>query len=347
MNDDLKSRFARYRAERPRMHAFDVATALGVSEADLLATRVGDDVTALDGRTKELFEALPSLGVVKTMTRNATAVIERWGAFESVEIEGPMGQVVGEAIDMRLFLSRFGYAFAVEEPSTNGVRRSLQFFDTHGDSIHKVFLDDESRVAAYQEIVARHRTEAKIAPTAPQPAPAAERPDAEIDIAGLTAAWDGMRNTHEFFGLLRRFGVSRTQALRCGGLDRARPVGVASLESTLRSAAAAELPIMIFVGNRGAIQIHSGAVRKIERMHGWLNILDPDLNLHVRDENITSAWVVRKPTEHGIVTSLELFDAHGENVMLLFNKRAEGTVEDTRWRELTASLGALERAEVA
>ena len=156
-----------------------------------------------------------------------------------------------------------------------------------------------------------------------------------------------MRNTHEFFGLLRRFGVSRTQALRCGGLDRARPVGVASLERTLRSAAAIELPIMIFVGNRGAIQIHSGAVRKIERMHGWLNILDPDLNLHVRDEGITSAWVVRKPTEHGVVTSLELFDASGENVLLLFNKRPEGTVEDARWREILAGLDVPDRTEVA
>jgi putative hemin transport protein len=340
MIEDLKDRVAHYKADNPRAFARDIAESLGVSEAELMAIRCGEDVTALDGRYKELFEALHSLGSIKTITRNQTAVLERWGAFERVEIEHAMGQVVGDEIDLRLFLRNWRSGFAVEDPSPKGVRRSLQFFDAYGASIHKVYLEDESHLDAYRDLVARHRAEAPAGPFEPEPAPLAERSDRDIDAAGLCAAWDAMQNTHEFFGLLRRFGVSRTQALRLGGVDRARPVAATSLDPTLHRAAEAELPIMIFVGNRGMIQIHSGAIRNVQRMHGWLNVLDARFNLHAREDGIASAWVVRKPTVDGTVTSLELFDTRGESVLLMFSKRKPGAAEDPRWRYLVASLTA-------
>jgi putative hemin transport protein len=338
MIEELKERVADYKARNPRAYARDVAESLGVSEAELMAVRCGEDVTALDGRYKELFETLHSLGSIKTITRNQTAVLERWGAFERVEIERAMGQVVGEEIDLRLFLRNWRSGFAVEDPSPKGVRRSLQFFDAYGESIHKVYLEDESRLDAYRDLVARHRAEAPAGPFDPVPGPVAERSDEEIDAEDLRAAWDAMRDTHEFFGLLRRFGVSRTQALRLGGLDRARPVAAISLEPALHRAAAAKLPIMIFVGNRGMIQIHSGPIHNIQRMHGWLNVLDPRFNLHVREDGIASAWVVRKPTVDGTVTSLELFDTRGESVLLMFSKRKPGAAEPPQWRDLIADL---------
>ena len=54
----------------------------------------------------------------------------------------------------------------------------------------------------------------------------------------------------------------------------------------LEGAAAAELPVMIFVGNPGCVQIHSGPVRRIEVMGPWLNVLDPRFNLHLREDLI-------------------------------------------------------------
>ena len=340
MNDELRHRIAHHKIENPHAHARDVALTLGVSEADLLVSRLGDGVVALDARYRELFEGLGALGSVKTMTRNSTAVLERWGAFERVEIDGAMGQVVGEEIDLRLFLRNWKSVFAVEDPSPKGVRRSLQIFDTHGASAHKIYLENSAHLEAYQALIEAHRTE--VAPTAyePEPAPKAEVEDAQIDSVGLRAAWDAMTNTHEFFGLLRRFNVSRPQALRLGGDERAHPVNAQSLALALGSAAEDQLPIMIFVGNRGMIQIHTGTINNVQRMRGFLDVLDPRCNLHVREEAIASAWVVRKPTSDGIVTSFELYDAAGENVLLMFGKRKPGSVEDPRWRDLVTSLPA-------
>lgn len=73
---------------------------------------------------------------------------------------------------------------------------------------------------------------------------------------------------------------------------------------------------MIFVSNDGIIQIHTGEVEKLSEARGWFNVLDERFNLHIRQDEIASAWIVKKPTSEGIVSSLELFNKQGENVAL-------------------------------
>ena len=58
---------------------------------------------------------------------------------------------------------------------------------------------------------------------------------------------------------------------------------------------------MIFVSSRGCIQIHTGEVRKLLPMGPWFNVMDPNFNLHLREDHVASAWVVKKPTTDGVV----------------------------------------------
>jgi putative hemin transport protein len=116
------------------------------------------------------------------------------------------------------------------------------------------------------------------------------------------------------------------------------PVGAASLRDALSFAAARGTPIMVFVGNPGMIQIHTGPVTNLKPMGPWFNVLDENFNLHLREDRIASAWVVWKPTEDGVVTSLELFDADGEAIATMFGKRKPGQPEDEAWRAIVAAL---------
>jgi putative hemin transport protein len=50
------------------------------------------------------------------------------------------------------------------------------------------------------------------------------------------------------------------------------------------------------------------------------------------------AWVVRKPTADGDVTSLELFDADGETLAMFFGERKPGRAELASWRALVDTL---------
>lgn len=339
------SLFEQWMAQRhsePGLHTRDAARRFGVTESELIASAVGQEsrtpgvrARRLRADFREIVAALPALGEVKTMTRNEHAVIEKHGVFTEVDTKSLHGLVLGKDIDLRLFFAPWSAGFAVEDNTSNGARRSLQFFDRSGQSIHKVFVDDAG-LDAYEALVARYlsddqspaeRVEAVSSPSVP-------KPDSEIDVAGFGAAWDAMTDTHEFFGLLRRFGVTRTQGLRLAGDRRATRVATSAAEPVLQQVAASALPVMIFVGNPGVLQVVSGPIKRVARGGGWLNILDPGFNLHLRDEAVTEAWVVRKPTSEGVVTSFELFDAAGETVALFFAYRKEGPEAGLAWERL-------------
>jgi putative hemin transport protein len=98
---------------------------------------------------------------------------------------------------------------------------------------------------------------------------------------------------------------------------------------------------MVFVGSPGVIQVHSGTVTRLRMVGDWFNVLDPEFSLHLREPGVASAWVVRKPTVDGIVTSVELFDRDGETIALLFGKRKPGQPESEAWRRLVAGLPRL------
>ncbi len=352
----LRDAWARLKAEQPGLRARDAAARLGISEGELVALRCGTEepgarVLRLDpgGEPKgwgAVIEALPALGEVMTITRNDHAVHEKHGRFDKVSVGPGHGLVLDPEIDLRLFLNHWRFGFAVREAVKSGVRDSLQFFDIDGTAVHKVFLADASDRAAFDGLVARFRAPGQDPgiPVLPLPVPPADRPDDAIDLAGFRRHWESLQDTHDFFGMLREFGIGRHQAFRLIGADLALPVRLDSLHRCLRLAAERGVPIMVFVGNPGCIQIHTGPVERVEPMGPWINVLDPRFNLHVRQDRVGSAWIVRKPTRDGVVTSLELFDTENRPFIQLFGARKPGKPELEEWRTLLADLSALEVA---
>jgi putative hemin transport protein len=345
--DSLRARYAAHRAEHPSAYLRDVAQALDVSEAELLVATRGDAVTRVaTDDLPALLAAIAETGVVRTMTRNEWAVIEQDGRYDNLRFfERGMGQTVGD-LDLRIFGWRWAFAYAVEDATPRGPRRSVQFFDGSGTSIHKVFLDDAGAFDAIRTRF-RHADPTGALPAVEPVAVTADRPDDAIDAVALRARWDALTDTHQFHGLLRELEVGRLQALRLAGEERARLVGTDALQRALEGAAAQQEKLMIFVGNTGVVQIFIGTIRKVVSMKGWLNILDPGFNLHVRDQAITATYVVTKPTVDGPVRSLECYTADGALVVQLFGKRLEGEQTPAGWSAiLDAIVASSEPAEV-
>lgn len=317
----------------------DAAMLFGVSEAELVASQCGDRVTRLAPRWLDIVRALESLGRVMALTRNEYVVIEKDGAYRNIEAHGPMAQVVDEGIDLRVFLSRWSFGFALAEPGPRGIKRSLQFFDASGSAVHKVYMREHSEVAAYETLVATFRAaeqdrDLRVTPIPAEPTAA----DSDVEVAKLRARWQAMRDTHEFFGLLRDHRVTRLQALKLVGPPLAREVSRENFRGVLESAAESALSLMVFVGNRGCIEIHTGPIRRVVSRHGWLNVFDPGFNLHAREDGIASAWVVHKPSEQGLISSLEIFGPGGENIALLFADRKAGDRTVNEWKVLLRGL---------
>lgn len=164
-----------------------------------------------------------------------------------------------------------------------------------------------------------------------------------------------MQDTHEFFGLLNKFGVERQQSFRLTEGEFTQRAEIGAVQGLLQEAAFDGTPIMVFVGSPGCIQIHSGPVVRIEPMemkgHGdnavpmrWLNVLDPGFNLHMREDRIAGVWIVEKPTSDGVVTSVEAFDQTGELMAMFFGARKPGTPEREEWRNIVGQLPRLQPA---
>jgi len=326
----------------------DIAQALGLSEGELIAAHGGLfdasesplKARRLQPQWPEIVAALEPLGELMALTRNASCVHEKVGVYGNASANGHVGLVLGGAIDLRVFYSQWAHGFAVKELLADGaVQRSLQFFDAQGQALHKVFLRAGSDEAAYEALVARVAAQDVPGMLVAVPrTPVAEQPDAAVNVQGWRDAWASMRDTHEFFGLMKRFGVTRTQGLRLASPEFVQSVPTASAHEVLTRAAQSSVPIMVFVGNPGMIQIHSGPVQRIEVMGPWLNVLDAGFNLHLREDHIASAWLVKKPTSDGLVHSIELFDAAGETIAMFFGERKPGQAERCDWRELLATL---------
>lgn len=345
---DIRAAFQTVRASGLR--AREAAEAIGLSEGAAIAAHGGAhdaplQATALRPDWLGLLQALEACGPLMALTRNETTVHEKTGVYQKVSASGPVGLALGEHIDLRLFFNQWHAGFAVAEAlkSQHGMAvPSLQFFDRHGVAVHKIFVREQTDLAAWRRVIELHggdRSEIEFAPCAAEGTSAPQPP---VDATAFGAAWGAMTDTHQFFPLLKQFGLERQQGFRLVEGRYTHRVETAAVRELLMEAAFDGTPIMVFVGSPGCIQIHTGPVQRIAPMEmqdkTWLNVLDAGFNLHLREDLIQDVWVVEKPTADGVVTSVEAFDARGELMAMFFGARKPGQAELMAWRHIVAHL---------
>ncbi|MCH7410292.1 hemin-degrading factor [Belliella sp. DSM 111904] len=336
----LKDAWGKLKSEQSNLRIRDAAAQLAVSEAELLATQVGESVTRLKEDWTSLLVALKKLGKVMALTRSEGCVLEHKGNFQKISIKGSpahqMATVIGP-IEQRVFFSAWKFGFAVVNDTPRGVMRSIQFFDKSGTAIMKVYVQDDSKVEVFNELVEAYKSADQDANL--EIGQFAKPSYAEkIDLEAFTKDWEEMKDTHDFFGMLRKYKVHRMDAVKWIDDKWAYEVDRLAARRILETASSAQLPIMIFAGNKGNIQIHQGKVKTIKQMGDWLNVLDPQFNMHLDENQIAHAFVVHKNTEDGIVSSLELFDEEGEMIAQFFGLRKPGLPQLSDWKALIDSL---------
>lgn len=333
---------------KPGIRIREAAKELGASEAELLATMTGDQVVRLEGPWPELLNSFKNLGRVMSLTRNDGCILEHKGTFQKIDHIGSgshaMATVIGP-VETRVFFHAWRFAFAVTEEKSDRVLKSIQVFDRSGEAITKIYLQERSDEPAYDNIVKDFRSADQSPDLDIQPYPKEEY-TALADKDAFLNDWAQLLDTHDFFGLLKKHKVSRYDAIELAEGRFTYPVDPSvTPQRILELASSEKLPIMIFAGNRGNLQIHQGKVRTIrvlDRGHAgperWVNVLDPDFNMHLKQNNVHTAWVVKKPTSDGEVTSVELFDRDKNLVVQFFGLRKPGIPELDGWKKLVNDL---------
>jgi putative hemin transport protein len=255
-----------------------------------------------------------------------------------------MATVIGP-IESRVFFSAWKFGFVLKQPTPNGLQQSIQIFDEAGTAVTKIFLQEAkgnrpgSNQAAFDSIVTDFIASDQRAPLVVTKVKEVEtRSSAEVDVHAMLNDWENMKDTHDFFGMLRKHKVNRLDALYLAEGKFATQIKKESLRMVLDNAASGKLPIMIFAGNRGNIQIHQGKVQTIRVMENWLNVLDPAFNMHLREDHVNTVWIVKKPTSDGIVTGIEVFDDKKNMIAQFFGLRKPGIPELEAWRKLVEEL---------
>ncbi|RKQ49930.1 putative hemin transport protein [Roseivirga pacifica] len=340
----LLEAYQNFKEENPKVRIRDAAKQLGVSEAELLATGIGNDTVRLQGPWDDLLKRFKSLGHVMSLTRNDACVLEHKGTFEKIGTFGAgnhhMATVIGP-IESRVFFKNWGHAFAHTLDKGDRVMHSIQVFDAAGDAITKVYLQADGDFDAYEQLIEDFKAEdqsTEVTVTPYEPISYAT----DVNKEELLKAWAEMEDTHDFFPMLRKFNAERLNALELAEGKFTRKLSVNVVPSILSEASETQLPIMIFAGNHGNLQIHQDVVNKIVPLdrgeQQWINVMDPNFNLHLRTDMIASAWAVEKPTKDGIVTSVEVFGEDREIIAQFFGLRKPGQTELTEWKALVANL---------
>jgi putative hemin transport protein len=337
----LKGRWKQFRKEEPKLRIRDAAKRLGTSEAAILACFAGSSVMRLEPDFQGIMNHIPTLGYVMALTRNEDCVHERKGVFQNITAgNGPVGLVTGPDIDLRMFFEKWAFAFAVLEDAELGFKNSIQIFDRQGVAVIKIFLQETSNLAAFEKLVREFSLTVQDPYLEYYAVPlATSYNDGQIDEVSFRREWSELTDTHDFYSLLKKHNISRLHAMRIGG-EFAQPIKVSSVKAMLELASIENWEIMVFVSNHGTIQIHTGPVNRIATTPGWVNVLDPAFNLHLRLDSIAECWLVKKPTHDGFVHSIEVFNKKGEMIVQFFGKRKPGTPESEIWRQGTIRIAA-------
>jgi putative hemin transport protein len=335
------------RREDPRARDRDLAERLGVPEAALVAAHIGasDGLTAtvLDPRPDALIPMIGALGEVMALTRNEHCVIETVGRYDDWTPGEHAAMVLSPGVDLRIFPRHWAHAFAVERETDTGVMRSVQAFDAAGDAVHKVFLREGSDLSGWDVL----RLTLGGPAATPDFAPRAAAEAAEGDAARaetLRREWARMSDSHQFLRMVSKLKMNRLGAYRVAGPPFARRLAPQAVRATLEGLAARGFPAMVFVGNRGCIQIHAGPVRSLQPMGPWLNVMDPGFNLHLREDRVAEVWLVEKPTRRGPALSVEAFAADGALILQVFGYRKPEVDHVTDFDALARTLPELAEA---
>jgi len=337
-SERLLKKWQALQQERPNLRIRDASEELNVSELELLSLdNSGAEVISLQPDWPNLIADLEHLGPLMALSRNNFAVHEKTGIYKGLRGNEQMGLMIEEDIDLRLIFARWKYGYAVK---SNSAPDSLQFFAADGSAIHKIYSREGTDQTAWKNLVLKYSkaTDGPAQITTPKDIEQQAALLESSERAAFLSRWAELTDVHQFFKLLKDFNLTRIQAMELAQGTWSFSVDVSKVPDFINGLAGTGLPIMVFVANQGIVQIHTGPIERCMQMEHWFNILDPKFSLHLNTAGLERAWIVRKPTSDGVVSSLEVYDIDGELVMQLFGARQEGNQERSQWRDQLRTL---------
>ncbi len=318
--DTLKQAWQDLRADHPHMRIRDAAATLGVSEAELLATDCGNLVIRLREHWPALLGAVGTLGPVMALTRNAFAVHEKIGLYEDICPCGDFILITGHHIELCLSTGVWHSSFAVIEETHLGPRHSLQFFDTTGEAVHKIYLTEHADAGLYRRLVDIFRADD-------------QSPYLALPTDSTKPALGAIASSQDLPEHWQRLLLANTPEAVLAGR-----IATPALRELMRQLAELLLPIQVLVGNPGAMQLHDGPIQNLKITGPWFNVLDQGFNLHLNEMAVAGADIVQLTYKQRDLTGLLVRDQNQQTILTIVGQFDEADGESALWRDLLLAL---------
>jgi len=303
---------------------------------DVQRIALNAQATLLDDRFPVLLQRLSELGNLTEVTHNGSALLEKHHVSGSLYSQNELTLAPTEAIQLRICYAQWKYGYALEELDDAGhtAHHSFQFFDHHGSMIHKIMLNKGKDTESFQQLLRDHAACHQRMPE--HDAIAGENAGiglSKIDINALRADWAHVQNHEDFIERQKTFDRHRLRKLRMAGKAFAYQVANDSARVILQRMTEFGTAIMTQVGNAGIVQAYCGKIKNIRSKDARLKIMNHGFRMLLREDDIDSIWVAKKPTTDGIVTSLEIFNRQGLQIASFLSKKRNGEPEPREWRD--------------
>ncbi|MBQ0754028.1 MAG: hypothetical protein KBT87_09400 [Gammaproteobacteria bacterium] len=291
----------------------------------LCAANLGDKVLRLQDEPAAILKGLHRCGTVVLSTGNAVAAATQSAQFSNLCVgSGGHGYLSQSGSLLTLQLREWRTVFAVVAPLGHIPARSFLFFDRGGHLIQRVTVTGAG--FAFEDLVcAMLHHEQHSLPLPDWSASAFSKDSQEgaiegnikidVDVNALEQDWANACDDDCFDRMLVKHGINRLNAMRHVRDSYALAVQPDSVLSLLGMAAEQGVPVSYSVPNSGSLQTLIGTANALHYQRGGVLINVADSALSLKPSAIASAWRVRRRSERGIDTAIELYDCGGNQVL--------------------------------
>tara|TARA_B110000438_G_C15725445_1_gene611794 strand:- start:218 stop:1171 length:954 start_codon:yes stop_codon:yes gene_type:complete len=243
----------------------DAAFKLNLSEAELLSTNLGDLVKFLRVDNKSDFLNR----ILMFLSRNDYVVHEKILSCKDVELQqGGLIKFKNTNIDIIKFdIDSIKYIFSEKKVDNNKELRSIQFFNRQGSAIFKIYLKSD-QVKEYDLLISEFQVDYDYVLQSSLHFNNHEMIDKKSNLVNETFDSFKYENLIEW---------------KCSRINK---TGI--FRNILEISSKEQYELGIYVVGLNCNQFHFGLLDKVVDYRGWLNILDPEFNIHVKEDFIES-----------------------------------------------------------
>ena len=283
----LKSKWNSFRSENENIRIRDAASKMGVSEAEILSTEIGDSVSYLSISDFSLFlKDILSADKLMILIRNEIVVHEN--IIESNNVKLTESQIVdmNGLIILDFNSSYFKYAFFQNKLHGRRQLRSFQIFNIEGDAVLKIYLKSKD-IDIFDNIALKYESKYNY----------------ELQSKGNINQLIHKEQSIDFY-----FDKNNS-------IPEIAEVSNQSLRVLLNEASNMKLPIQIHGFGLGSIQYHRDIIKNIVDYGPWVNVIDKKFNLHALESDIFQSTLNIYTINNQKYFVIDFFDSGNNHVL--------------------------------